>query len=235
MSAPVPTAAEAVLYVSRWTAWAPGLKTTEDWGEWARGNRPIEKSGAGPALKFADPLFRRRLSQISCMTVQVLHDLMPFGEQTKIVFVSFRGELARQLKINRMLVNEGSLTPAAFSFSVFNAPPALATIALGLSAGYSAVYPAYNRFAAGLLAAAAPILCGDAAEIALAYADELIPPEYESLCPACAEPFAFAALLAAKPGDTVLSLRFPSEGVYAETSDGPMDSPAAFLKYLCRS
>jgi hypothetical protein len=155
------------------------------------------------------------------MTIQVLHDILPIGEDTKIVFVSFRGELTQQFKINRMLIQEGDLTPTAFSHSVFNTPPALGAIALNLRAGYSAVYPGDNRFDVGFLAAAAPILSGAAGEVVLVYADELGPPEYGGLLPAGNRPFAFAALLSADPAGAVPS----------PVGDA-LKSPENFLQYL---
>jgi hypothetical protein len=212
--------------VLRFTSWAPGLARAEDWREWAAGGREIEKSKAGPSLEFADPLFRRRLSQISQMTIQVLRGLMPFAEETKIVFVSFRGEIARQFAINRMLVEEGDLSPAAFSLSVFNTPPALAAVALNLRSGYSALYPAKDSFRTGFLAAAAPVLSGAVRESALVYADELCPSGYGPLCPEDARPFAFAALLGAPGGGGTLQVPLGDEG------GGPLASPEKFLAFL---
>ncbi|GHV57336.1 hypothetical protein AGMMS49579_23060 [Spirochaetia bacterium] len=197
------------LYISRFTSWAPGPGSPND----------------SPGLEFTAPLFRRRLSQLSRMTIQVIHDLLPIKEDTKIVFVSFRGEIAQQLKINRMLIEDGDITPAAFSLSVFNTPPALAAIALNLTAGYSAVYPAEDRFDTGFLAAAAPILAGDAEETVLVYADELVPEEYGDLRPAHNEPLAFAALLSRTPGEIALS-------VAADAGSPALGSPRTFLKYL---
>ncbi|GHV76902.1 3-oxoacyl-ACP synthase [Spirochaetia bacterium] len=209
------------LYISRFTSWAPGLSGPADWREWARGNRNILAAKDSPGLEFTPPLFRRRLSQLSRMTIQVIHDILPIGEDTKIVFVSFRGEITQQLRINRMLIEDGEVTPAAFSLSVFNAPPALAAIALNLRAGYSAIYPAEDRFDSGFLAAASPILCGDAEGTVLVYADELVPEEYGSLRPADKEPLAFAALLSRTPG-----------GLPVDPSVLAIESPGAFLKYL---
>jgi hypothetical protein len=206
------------LYITRFASWAPGLSGKTDWQEWARGSRNIQAINDSPALEFTAPLFRRRLSQLSRMTIQVIHDLLPIGNDTKIVFVSFRGEIAQQFKINRMLIEDGDVSPAGFSLSVFNTPPALAAIALNLSAGYSAVYPAEDRFETGFLAAAAPLLCGDAEEIVLVYADELAPEEYGSLRPPGNEPLAFAAILSRAPGEPV-----PASA---------LESPRAFLKYL---
>ena len=215
---------DKTVYVTRFASWAPGLSAAEDWQEWANGNREIAQSPDAPALEFTDPLFRRRLSQISKMTIQALHDLMPIGEQTKTVFVSFRGEICQQFKINRMLAEDGDVSPAAFSHSVFNTPPARAAIALDLRAGYTAVYPGSGRFDTGFLAAAAPLLAGKAEKIAFVYADERCPAEYGGVCREQYEPLAFAALLAAEgPGIPVS----PHNG-----ADGFLDTPREFLKHL---
>jgi hypothetical protein len=226
------------LFVSRFSAWAPGLSGPEDWEEWALDRRKIPQAVDAPALEYAPPLFRRRLSQISRMTIQVLHDLLPLGESAKVVFLSFRGEIARQLEINRMLIQEGDLTPAAFSLSVFNTPPALASIALGLTAGYSALYPGQNRFDQGFLAAAAPVLCGAEEETVFVYADELCPPEYGCLCPPGNEPLAFAALLSLQDkGGSVPVFRPGAAPELLENPDVPehLESPGAFLKHLYRA
>jgi hypothetical protein len=241
---------QKLLYVSRFTSWAPGINSpaspseklpspAENWREWARGNRQISGSRDSPSLEFTESLFRRRLSQISRMTIQVIHDLMPLEETTKIVFLSFRGEITRQFNINKMIIEEHSLMPAAFSQSVFNTPPALAAIALNLRAGYTAVYPGAagtvaadtgeaaaatdaERFTTGFLAAAAPLLCGSAEEILLVYADELCPPEYGSLCPPVNEALAFAAMLSLKKEAGAI----PIESPYRPGSERD------FLKYL---
>jgi hypothetical protein len=223
------------LFITRFTAWAPGFGDPQVWDEWARGERDIPAVKDGPDLAFTEPVFRRRLSQISRMTIQVLHDLMPFNEDTKVVFLSFRGEITQQFKINRMIVEDQAVLPAAFAFSVFNAPPALAAMALGLTAAYTAVYPA-DGFRSALLAAAAPVLSGSAKEIALVYADELCPPEYGDLCPADNKPLAFGAILsgAADSGGGEPAILLPVTG---DPSAGIVpDSPPEFLKYLflCR-
>jgi hypothetical protein len=218
-----------MIHVSRFTAWAPGLDTPQDWHEWAREKREISETGEGPELAFTESLFRRRLSQISRMTIQVVHDLLPLKGDTKIVFLSFRGEITQQLRINKMLVDQGSIMPAIFSRSVFNTPIAMATIALNLTAGYSAVYPGDNRFDTAFLAAAAPVLCGGAAETVLAYADELAPREYGELCPPENRPLAFAAILSRREEGIPLTLPGEPAG-----DNSRWESPATFLRYLYR-
>jgi len=174
-------ALEDDVYIKRLSAWAPGICAPEEWDQWAAGKKEIIKTGKGPDISFTEPLFRRRLSQISRMTVQVAHDLMPMPPDTKIFFFSFRGELSRQFQINKMLIEEKTLSPASFSLSVFNAPAALATMAMGLKGGYSCLYAGNNSFALNIAMAKAALLGGSTESIAFIYADEEAPQEYSSL------------------------------------------------------
>jgi hypothetical protein len=218
------------LYIARFSAWAPGIESPGEWEEWRQGRREIA-SGAGspsvaqavPAIAFTDPMFRRRLSQISRMAVQAAHDLLPVGEGAKMLFASFRGELSRQYQINKMLIEEKALTPAAFSLSVFNAPAALASIALGLKGGYAALYPGNCSIAACLAAAEAALLSGPAGELLFIYADEEAPPEYRRFFEERPLPLAFGLLLSREPRP--LSIPLPP-------LKGGEDSPSAFLRRL---
>jgi len=212
----------AELYAARLAAWAPGIENPGEWDEWAQGRREIASGGKAPEIAFTDSLFRRRLSAISRMTVQVVHDLLPVGEGAKMLFVSFRGELSRQYQINKMLIEEKSLMPAAFSLSVFNAPPALASIALGLKGGYSALYPGNNSFAAALAAAEAALL-KEAGELIFVYADEEAPPEYRCFFQECPPALAFAVLLTRNPQSSSIPLS-SFEGV-----NDPLDFLRRFL------
>jgi hypothetical protein len=137
------------IYISRFSAWAPGIENAKGWEEWSQGKREMSCASEGPEIKFTDPMFRRRISQISKMTIQVVHDLLPIQEETKMLFLSFRGELSKQFKVNKMQIKDGSFLPAAFSFSVFNAPVALASMALSLKGGYTALYPTNNSIKDG--------------------------------------------------------------------------------------
>ena len=151
-----------------------------------------------PTLPFADSLFKRRLSQISRMTVQVIHDLLeevPEAKEYKQIFISFRGELSREFSINKSILQDSEILPAAFSLSVFNTPIASASLALKLKSGYSVIYPSKQDFRSAVLAASSAVLSGAEQKIILVYADEFIPKEYESLVDECQNPFSFACLL----------------------------------------
>lgn len=186
---------------------------------------PADDLAASPKLEWTEAIFRRRLSQLTKMTVQVVHDIFSDGtldKNTKLVFVSFRGELEREFKVNKTLIQEESILPAAFSLSVFNAAIAQATIALGLKGGYTCVFPSGADFASGVLSAAAPVLAqGGDAKTVLVYADENVPDYYKEFLKGSNEPLAFAALLSSQKTDNSVELnlekipRSPREFVQA--------------------
>ena len=166
-------------YLSNVTAWAPGLGDDGKlWQAWANNQAQIEQIKESPKLEYTDPLFRRRLSQITKMTVHVVHNLLETSHvnpETKIVFISLRGEIEREFTINKGLIEDGIILPAGFSLSVFNTPISSATLAFGLKGGYSVIYPSKNNFVDALKTAVAPVLAGTEKEIILVYADELVP------------------------------------------------------------
>jgi hypothetical protein len=199
-----------VTFVSRFASWRPGPENPRE----------------SPALSFTDSNFRRRLSQISKMTIQVVHDIMPVPHNAKMIFTSFRGDLNRQLSINKHRIEEGSLSPASFSLSVFNAPPALASIALGLKGGYTAIYPAGDSLAAAFACARARLEAEEGSALIFVYADEWRTDEYAALSGGPA--LAFALLLARDSGGAEGGAGggFPLEDPF------PGETPAEFLSRL---
>lgn len=190
-------------YISNLNSWAPGATTKAQWLQWKDGSLEIQNEKISPKIEFTDPLFRRRFSQITKMTVQVVHDLIeeiPQAKESKILFTSFRGEIEREFAIDRMLIEDKMILPAAFSLSVFNTPIAAATIAMGLKSGYSVIYPSKGNFNDALLSGAASVLSGDEKQIVFVYADEKIPDAYGKVIEGNMElensrPLAFACIL----------------------------------------
>lgn len=185
-----------------------------------------------PKLPYVDALFRRRLSQVTRMTIEAVHGVIQGNENLKLVFASFRGEISRQLKINNGLVEDADVLPASFSISVFNTPAAATTIALKMKAGYTAVYPSEDNFRSAFLAAAAPLLSGEESKIIFAYADEKIPEELENCKGFSSDvPMSFAC---------VLSSEDDSRDGSGSVAGIPLDSPAlesseSFLEFLERN
>ena len=226
------------LYLSHISPWAPGLlDNKEKWQKWAKGESDvqIEQTKDSPKLEYTDPLFRRRLSQISKMTIHTIHNLIEsvnaknpdsFDKETKIVFCSLRGEIEREFTINKSLIEDEMILPAGFSLSVFNTPVALATLAFKLTGGYSVLYPSKNNFADCFKAAVAPLLAGTEEQIIFVYADELVPEVYGQKRPAENIPFSFATLISTEKEDKAIHLSI-------DDLQKISSSPIAFLKDFC--
>lgn len=199
-------------FISEPALYAPGLDSLEDIKLWADNQKEISLEKTSPSLSYTDPLFRRRLSQLSKMTVEVVHNLIEktnIGSDTKIVFVSFRGELDREFKINQSIIEDETILPAGFSLSVFNAPVALATIACKLKAGYNCIFPSYDDFKDGLTCAASSILAGKQEKLIFVYGDELIPSQYENVTSIESKPpVAFACVLSKSRLENVNSVEY---------------------------
>ena len=169
-----------------------------------------ENEGDVPPLAYLPSLFKRRLSQMTKMTIEAVHDLLEAVPETdkahtKMVFGSYRGELSYAFKVNNQYAEDYTVMPATFTLSVHNAAIAEATIAFGLTGGYATVFPAEGDFHSALQAAAAPVLSGDEKQVIFAFGDEHIPAPYREVPLAGSSSqdkpaFAFAALLRSKDG-----------------------------------
>lgn len=227
-------------FISDVTAWAPGIgDDLQKWNEWKEGKISIEQTKESPKLEYTDPLFRRRLSQITKMTVHVVHNLLEktnVDKNTKIVFVSLRGEIEREFTINKSLIEDNMILPAAFSLSVFNTPVSSATLAFGLKGGYSVIFPSKNNFADAFKSAVAPVLAGTENQIIFVYADELVPECYGDKRPEENIPCAFSFLVSAELQNEDNLKKISKCGM--EEGDGNLtlkdipSSPLSFLKSL---
>lgn len=192
-----------------------------------------ENPGEMPKLEYVDALFRRRLSQITRMTIESVHSLVenePENAGLKLCFASCRGEIARQLKINKGLVEDADVMPAQFSLSVFNTPPAATTIALGMKAGYTAIYPGNDDFASAVISAASSVLA-DSEKVIFAYADEKIPEEYAACKGYGTElPLAFACVISSEKTSDSVEISLEKEALSKIAG-----SPKEFLAYLKNS
>jgi hypothetical protein len=162
------------------------------------------------------------------MTIHVVHSLLEktnISKETKLVFISLRGEIEREFTINKGIIEDGMILPAGFSLSVFNTPISSATLAFGLKGGYSVLYPSKNDFSEAFKAAVAPVLAGTEKEIILVYADELVPDVYGDKRPQDNTPLAFAC---------VVSNENKSNGVYLDDFSNVGKSPSEFLRFLLK-
>lgn len=136
-----------------------------------------------PDVSFVPMLTRRRLSYISRMVVLV-SDLVSQDKDgnkltpSKVTFASQFGEISQQLKISQTLIDTGTVSPAHFSLSVFNAAVANASILETNTAGYSAVFSGKDAFTTGLTDCLAALENEPSDTRTFIFADELIPETY---------------------------------------------------------
>lgn len=214
--------AENSFFISEPFLFAPGLDSPDDWILWANGEKEILYEKKSPPLTYTEPLFRRRLSQLSKMTIEVVHSLVEKlkpDADTKFVFVSFRGEIERELKLNKSIIEDQMILPASFSLSVFNTPIALATIACNIKSGYNTIFPSNENFKNALLCSAAPVLAGMQKKIIFVYADEIIPPEYEKIAPSDRPPVAFAFEISQNEIPRTKSAEYLKDGISENVYD----------------
>lgn len=153
-----------------------------------------------PSLDFTPPLFRRRLSQLTKMVIQVIHSQIEEYNcgDIKQFLISDRGEINRQYQILTQLFEDEEILPASFSLAVYNTPVGQASLAMKLKSGYSVLFPCGQDFVQGLQTACAAILSGDEEQILLVYADEQITDDYANLLTNDNTPFAFCTIVSAK-------------------------------------
>ncbi|MBO4403965.1 MAG: beta-ketoacyl synthase chain length factor [Treponema sp.] len=190
------------------TAWAPSLGDDKTaWKEWLQGRREIPQASDSPSLDFMPPLFRRRLSQLTKMTVHTVHRVIEESKKTelKIFSAGNYGEINREFQINEQLVNDHDILPATFSLSVFNTPAAQATLACKIHSGYTAAFGAEGSFYDALAAAASIVLCGDEKEILFTWGDENLPEEYTEHNGEKSVPLCFSFILSSEETENSFS------------------------------
>lgn len=136
-----------------------------------------------PDVSFVPMLTRRRLSYISRMVVLVSNQISQDKDGNKltpckVTFASQFGEISQQLKISQTLIESGTVSPAHFSLSVFNAAVANASILETNTAGYSAVFSGKDAFSTGLTDCLAALENEASDTRTFIFADELIPETY---------------------------------------------------------
>ncbi len=230
---------EGSVFVSAWSAWAPGIQSPDEWRAWAREGSALQAVSESPPLAHVDPLFKRRLSQLTRMAIQVGHEALAGQPPMKIAFASTYGEIGQQLKITDRLIAEGEVSPANFSLSVFNTPVAALSIAEKNTEGYVAVYPGKDAFRLGFIESASAILSGAERFRLFIAADELLPEPYAALEGGSPPPYALALVLSAGPyGIEVPAdparLSWWGETVSRKDGSGVSPIPAA-LRFLSRA
>jgi len=177
------------VYITKWSFWSPG-----------------EGSSDAPPLPFVSPMIRRRLSQLTRMTLHAVHEVSQGKPNIKITFSSEYGEITQQLKISEEILESNTVSPAKFSNSVFNTPVAISTIVEKSTVGYSAICSGKDSFYSGFCECLAAISSGDGKERIFVHGDELIPKPYQILANGQNTPFVIALLFSLTPSNNSIEV-----------------------------
>lgn len=220
-------------FVKAWAAWAPGVASAPEWGEWAAGRRSIERTQAAPPLGHLSTLFKRRLSQLSRMVLHIGHELCPGPKDIKTVFASEYGEIGQQLRLATSLDESGEIAPSAFSLSVFNTPVALLSIAEKNTEGGIALNAGSAVFEIALWEALALREHSGDPEVLVIASDEMIPAPLDELAPRGNIPYALGLLLCGGPGAGTVRLGLAMDaGAGSPPADAPVPSALRFLRWF---
>lgn len=198
--------------ISRWSAWAPGLSTPEEWSAWAANDAGLEGEES-PKVPELPALVVRRASRADRIALRAAFDCCAdITGPLPTVFASRHGEVHRSLELLEALAQGEALSPTSFSLSVHNAAAGLFSIgrkdrspSTSLAAGLDSL-PMAVLEAAGMLAEGAP-------RVLVVVQEEPLPAPFQPYV-AEREPCAALALLLepAQPGTRSLSLELISGG-----------------------
>ena len=203
------------------------------WSSW-EGNPDWDSQ---PKLEFLPSLVKRRFSQLSRMALHVGHELLnssPSGKINDLVFASRHGELKRQLDVSEALIENGELSPAMFSYSVFNAPAALLSLTNNIKGITRAVYDGSDSFGIGFLQSALLVSSGRVNRLLYVFGEEKTPEVYQGISGDLAAPFAVGFTLYKQDGCTDPLMEILLPGSFELQAASPAD-PRLFTAWVRES
>ena len=135
-----------------WSAWAPGLADRAAWlaalrthgadfGLLSNEYAPLNAAEPKAPAVLVPPMLRRRLSHLGRAAAEAAAPLLAAAEDKNLPwdYASRWGDLQLAVDSLESVAAGGTVSPAAFSTSVHNAPPALLSIALGHTGNLTAL------------------------------------------------------------------------------------------------
>jgi len=181
----------------RWSAWAPGLESREQWEAWARVPEPLPPSGV-PDAKFLPAMLRRRCTPLTRTMLTAAFGAAEPDELARLrtVFSSRHGSINESIGLLENVVRREKLSPATFSHTVHNAQAGLFSIASGNRRASASLAAQDDTHAHGWLEALAQLEREPARPLLLVTGDVPLAPTFAPLVqePVCS--YAVAWLLA---------------------------------------
>ena len=191
--------------LDKWTAWAPGIETPEQWKNWAGDISLIEDQGS-PKVNFLPAMFRRRLSQLSKLALTSAYSCINDEGPISTVFVSRYGELNTTMKLLEDIANNSPISPTGFSTSVHNTASGMYSIAKKDHSPSTAIAAGVDSLEAGFIEAVCQLSNRQQARVMLVLAEEPLHHHYSQYSDMPEKPFTLALLLSAKEDGMKLSL-----------------------------
>lgn len=166
---------EIELRIARWSAWAPGVVTAQEWSSWCAGEAAIAGEGV-PDVAWIPGMTRRRLGRFARMAMTAAHECRQGLRDVPVVFSSRHGDLGRTLELLDSLGAGEELSPTSFSLSVHNAVPGMESIVRGDRSPATAIAAGEESFGYGMVEAVAQLAGSE--RVLLVYADEPPPPVF---------------------------------------------------------
>jgi hypothetical protein len=176
-----------------YSALAPSLRDKSDWLLWAQGKKEVGLDLPDlPNLEFVPLNLRRHLDQNSKIALYTAYEAVkeisgnsPLEtlKNIRLVFASRWGEWERTLNLLLDYINEGSISPLRFSYSVHNAPAAILSISAKNRLPYCALSANGATFEMGLIEALAAFADEPEKPALLIYSDEKTPDMYKNAVP----------------------------------------------------
>ena len=163
--------------IEHWDAWAPGLREKSDWQTFLTSDESRLPEGSAISYLYLTPRQRRRLSDISKITLDVAVGAVGKYQQVPTVFASRRGEVSRMAELLQDICSSGEASPTAFSLSVHNTASGLFSIQTGNTAPSTAIAAGHDTVLSALVEACAQIACGHD-KVLLVISEDVMPEVY---------------------------------------------------------
>ena len=170
-------------------------------------NLNISYGEAIPDLDFIPRAQRRRFSQITKYVFESVKNLIKENEQIPIFFVSKYGEINQQFNMSKKIVTEHEVSPALFSYSVFNTAIGQLTIFYKNNARAISI-TCYENFLDTIILQATSFLnnSSDYNKALLIIADEKLPQSYEEISKDKNYSFAFSFIISADKNESDINI-----------------------------
>ena len=189
--------------ISNLQAWAPGVTSPAEWHEWARGDRPLERTGE-PPLQQMTPMLRRHAGRLGRLALSPAYDTLGSLRDIPMVFSARYGEVSRSVELLTALSAGEELSPTTFGLSVHNAVPGLFSMARKETANSISLAAGDDSAEFGVIEACG-LLTDCAEQVLLVVADCPLPAIYEKFEDAASAAFGWSCLVI-PPQDDVVTL-----------------------------